>query len=161
VYSQVARTNPTGFTEEVWFRSTSTQGGKIMGFGNATSGTSSQYDRHVYMTNGGQLIFGTYTGTPRIITSPGTYNDGQWHHVVVTQGADGQTMYVDGAVVASSTVGGAENSTLYFRVGGDSLSSWPSQPSSQGLAGDYDEAAFYTTELSPAQVATHYNLGHP
>lgn len=161
VYSQVARTNPTGFTEEVWFQSTSTQGGKIMGFGNSTSGTSSQYDRHVYMTNSGQLIFGTYTGTPRTITSPGSYNDGQWHHVVVTQGADGQNMYVDGTVVASSTVGGAENGTLYFRVGSDNLSSWPSQPSSQGLAGTYDDAALYTTELSAAQVAAHYNLGHP
>jgi hypothetical protein len=161
VYSQVARTNPIGFTEEAWFRSTSTQGGKIMGFGNATSGTSSQYDRHVYMTNGGQLIFGTYVGTPRTITSPASYNDGQWHHVVVTQGADGQTMYVDGGEVASSSVGAAENGMLYFRVGADSLSSWPSQPSSQGLAATYDEAAFYATELSPAQVAVHYNLGHP
>jgi len=63
--------------------------------------------------------------------------------------------------VASSTVGGAENGTLYFRVGSDNLSSWPSQPSSQGLAGTYDDAALYTTELSPAQVAAHYNLGHP
>jgi hypothetical protein len=161
VYSQVARTSPNGFTEEVWFRSTSTQGGRIMGFGNATSGTSTQYDRHVYMTDGGQLVFGTYSGTPRTITSPGSYNDGQWHHVVVTQGADGQTMYVDGGVVASSTFSKAENGTLYFRVGSDNVSSWPSQPSSQGLAGTFDEAAFYATELLPAQVAAHYDLGRP
>jgi hypothetical protein len=113
------------------------------------------------MTNGGQLVFGTYNGATRTITSPGTYNDGQWHQVVATQGAQGMALYVDGSQVAVNSVGTAENSTVYFRVGADSLNSWPSQPSSQGLAGSYDEAAFYSSVLSPAQIATHYTLGHP
>ncbi|NEC92741.1 DUF5979 domain-containing protein, partial [Streptomyces sp. SID12501] len=35
------------------------------------------------------------------VTSPRSYNDGEWHHVVATQGASGMTMYVDGVPVGA------------------------------------------------------------
>ena len=35
------------------------RGGKIIGFGNAATGLSSSYDRHVYMQNDGKVVFGT------------------------------------------------------------------------------------------------------
>ena len=44
---------------ELWFRSTSGSGGKLIGFGNATSGLSSLYDRQVVLLNNGRLQFGT------------------------------------------------------------------------------------------------------
>ena len=51
---------------------------------------SGSYDRHVYMDNDGQLTFGVWTGITNTITDRrSAYNDGQWHHVVATQGADG------------------------------------------------------------------------
>ena len=64
--------------------------------GTAT-GSSNSYDRHVYMQDDGQLVFGTYTGQLNTITSPASYNDGQWHHVVATQSGNGMKLYVDGA----------------------------------------------------------------
>ncbi len=51
--------NPTVYSEEAWFKTTTTRGGKIIGFGSNQTGTSSSYDRHVYMQNNGQLVFGT------------------------------------------------------------------------------------------------------
>ena len=73
---------PQSFAEELWFRTTTTSGGKLLGFGGSSTGTSSNYDRHLYLTNAGNLVFGLYTGGVRTVTSPRAYNDGQWHHVV-------------------------------------------------------------------------------
>ena len=47
-------TGPNTFTVEAWFKTTTTTGGKIIGFGNRRPGRSSSYDRHVYMDNAGQ-----------------------------------------------------------------------------------------------------------
>ena len=89
--------NPTSYTEETWFKTTTTRGGKLLGFGSSRTGNSGSYDRQVYMTNSGQLVFGAYPGSAVTITSPNTYNNGAWHLVSATQGADGMKLYVDGA----------------------------------------------------------------
>ena len=59
---------PQTFSIEAWFKTTTNDGGKIVGFGNAQTGGSSannnaspgssNYDRHIYMMNDGQLVFG-------------------------------------------------------------------------------------------------------
>lgn len=43
--------SPTTFSIEAWFKTT-TGGGRLVGFGNASTGTSTRYDRHVYLTPG-------------------------------------------------------------------------------------------------------------
>ena len=156
-YESVTRTNPFPYSLELWFASTSTSGGKLIGFGNSASGVSSQYDRHVFMTDAGNLVFGAYPGSTQTVSSPATYNDGAWHHVVATQGTDGMSLYVDGVLVGHSSVGSAEGYTGRFRVGGDNLNGWPDQPSSRGLDATVDEAAVYLTELTPDAVQTHYD----
>ena len=91
---------PNTFTAEAWFKTTTTRGGKILGFGNRTTGNSGSYDRHVYMANNGQLYFGVYPGGVRTLTTLDRgYNDGQWHHVVASLGANGMRLYVDGVQV--------------------------------------------------------------
>jgi trimeric autotransporter adhesin len=154
--SNQSYTNPTTYSEELWFNTTTTSGGKLAGFGNQQSGASSHYDRHIYMNNGGQLIFGAYTGQTVTITSQSSYNDGHWHHVVATQGSDGMHLYVDGQLVGSNANTGAENFTGYWRVGGDNLNGWPNQPSSAYFNGTIDEVSFYLSELSATQVQNHY-----
>lgn len=153
VVSQRAVNNPTAYSEELWFTTTTRSGGKLIGFGNATSGTSSNYDRHVWMLDTGQLVFGTYTGQTNTAQSPGSYNDGAWHHLVAAQGADGMHLYVDGAQVAANPQTAAQNYTGYWRVGGDNT--WGGA-SSNFFAGTVDEVAVYPTELSSATVHTHY-----
>ena len=146
-------TNPTVYSEEAWFNTTTASGGKIMGFGNAQSGLSSNYDRHVYMLPSGQLVFGTWTGTENLAQTTGSYNDGKWHYVVATQGPDGMKLYVDGQVAATNPQTQAQSYSGYWRVGGDS----PWGGDSAYFAGTIDEVAFYSTELSATQVMNHYN----
>ncbi|MCV2395824.1 PKD domain-containing protein, partial [Actinotalea sp. M2MS4P-6] len=146
--------NPTTYSEELWFRTTSTNGGKLIGFGNNATGTSTNYDRHVYMETDGRLTFGVWTGQTNTITSPLSYNDGQWHHMVATQSSAGMVLYVDGAAVGTNPQTAAQSYTGYWRVGGDTT--WGPQP---WFAGDIDEVAVYSQALDATTVAEHYELG--
>ena len=147
---------PSTYSTELWFDTRTTSGGKLIGFGSSQTGDSGSYDKHVYMTNGGQLVFGTYNGGTVTVTSPRTYNDGAWHHMVATQGPGGMALYVDGALVASNNVTTSQAYGGYWRVGGDNLGGWPNQPRSGYFAGSVDEAAVYPTVLTAAQVAAHF-----
>ena len=155
VASANAFTNPTQYTAEAWFSTTTNRGGKIIGFGNNSTGTSNNYDRHVYMQDDGKLVFGTYTGQTNTVTTPAAYNDGQWHHVVASQGSDGMKLYVDGQLVGTNPQTGAQNYTGYWKVGGDPT--WGS--SSAYFAGTIDEAAVYPTVLGADRVLAHYLAG--
>jgi PKD repeat protein len=148
--------DPETYSEELWFNSTTTSGGKLIGFGNAQSGTSSSYDRHIYLQNSGQLEFGTWTGQENTIVSPQSYNDGAWHYVVATQSNQGLALYVDGQLVGTNPTTQAQAYDGYWRVGGDTT--WEGS-SSSFVNAKIDEVAVYPTALTPAVIAQHYALG--
>jgi hypothetical protein len=106
------------------------------------------------MLASGQLVFGTYTGQINVATSSGSYNDGNWHYMVATQGPGGMTLYVDGQVVATNPQTQAQSYNGFWRIGGDNLSGWG--VNNGYFAGTIDEAAVYPTGLTPAQVQAHY-----
>jgi PKD repeat protein len=150
---------PSTFSTEAWVKTTSTRGGKIVGFGSSSTGPSYTYDRHTYMLNTGKISFGIYTPAlaRQVITTPAAYNDGKWHHVVSTFGSGGMALFVDGTKVASRTdITTAYDYKGFWRLGGDNLANWTSRPSSDYLAGSIDEAAIYPTALSNTQVSQHY-----
>jgi hypothetical protein len=152
-------TNPNPFTIEGWFRTQTTAGGKLIGFGNQPFGTSTSYDRHIYMRDDGRLVFGTYlssTGT-RTLTTTAAYNDGAWHHVAASLGSGGMQLYVDGELaLENAAVTTAESTTGYWRIGGDNLNGWPDPPTSYYFAGWLDEWAVYGAQLSAGRIAVHY-----
>lgn len=151
-----AQQAPNTFTIEAWFKTTTTSGGKIVGFGNRQLTNSSSYDRHIYLTNDGRVIFGVYPGGVRTIESPKGFNDGQWHHVAASLSSSGMALYIDGLRMASradTTTG--QPFSGYWRVGNDSLSGWPSAPFNTGLRGSVDDIAIYPTALSQQQIAAH------
>lgn len=157
------RAGPSTYTVEAWINTTTTAGGKIAGFGNGRprtgsniSNLSGSYDRHVYMQNDGRVTFGVWTGGASILTTPQALNDGQWHHVVATQGPGGMALYVDGLRVGSNTTSNQQAYWGVWRVGGDQLNGWPGQPSSNFFAGRIDEVAIYPTALTANRVAAHY-----
>ncbi|UQW99774.1 LamG-like jellyroll fold domain-containing protein [Streptomyces sp. RerS4] len=158
VYADRRQTVGSTYSVETWFRTNTTRGGKLVGFGNQQVNSSGQYDKHVYMTNDGRLVFGVYTGATRTITTAGSYNDNAWHHVVATQGPGGMTLYVDGVQRGTLNVTTHENFAGYWRTGGDGLGGWPNRPLSEHWAGRLDETAVYPTVLSAAQVQNHYAL---
>jgi signal peptidase I len=162
VWAAAAISNPQSFTVQTWFATTTTTGGKLIGFGNGTNGsTSSQYDRHVYMADSGQLLFGVYDNQFSTITSPAAYNDGRWHLVTATlSGSTGMRLYVDGGLVASNAgVVSAENFTGYWRIGYDNLGGWPSRPTSDWFAGSLAHVAGFGSVLTDAAVAAQYDVG--
>lgn len=151
---------PDTFSAEAWIKTTTTSGGKIIGFGDSNTGDSSLTDRHVYMDGAGRVWFGLYPGGVRTVNSSASYNDGAWHHIVATLGSGGMSLYVDGARVASRTdVTSGRNTSGYWRIGGDSLRSWTSRPSSDYFSGTIAQAAVYPSALSASVIQSHYSLG--
>ena len=152
---------PQTFSLEAWFNTTSTTGGKIIGFGSSKTGRSdvNNVGRHIYMNNAGQLYFGVRPdmGTRVTVNSPSSYRDGQWHQVVGTLGADGMKLYVDGNLVAANaSVTKGQVYQGFWRVGGDQLGSWPSAPTREAFTGRIDEVAVYPTALSIGHIRSHY-----
>ncbi len=145
---------PNTFTLSLWFRTTTSSGGKLIGFGNQRETTSSQYDRHIYMTNAGRLVFGVRPSAVRTVTSPATYRDGAWHHVAATLSGAGMRLYVDGTLVVSRTdTTSAQSYSGFWRVGFDNLDTWDTIPSSRYFAGTIDEVAVYLSARSASDIA--------
>ncbi|MEO7261960.1 MAG: LamG-like jellyroll fold domain-containing protein [Jatrophihabitantaceae bacterium] len=151
------RGGPSVYSTELWFKSSTASGGKLVGFGNAQTGMSSNYDKQVYLTNDGRLVFGVYNNGFDTVYSPPGLADGQWHQVVATQGPAGMRLYVDDNLVGSNAASANQAYGGYWRVGGDNLNAWPDQPSSAYFAGTIDEVAIYDSVLSAAQVDAHYS----
>ena len=126
---------PATLSVEAWFKTTSTAGGKIVGFGDQNTGPSFTYDRHIYMDTSGHVYFGVQSSGQQSVRSPATYNDGKWHQAVGTLGANGLILYVDGKQVSSnSSVKSAANYQGYWHIGGDS--SWSGAPYFTGTIDD-------------------------
>ncbi|OMH31373.1 hypothetical protein BGP79_10185 [Tersicoccus sp. Bi-70] len=150
--TSVQQQGPNTFGVEAWFRTTSTSGGKIVGFGNANTGNSNHYDRHIYMDEQGRVNFGVYTGSTRVISTAPGLNDGKWHHVVANLSSAGMEFIVDARRVGRiGDVTAGENFAGYWRVGGDST--WAG---ANYFSGDIDDVAIYPAPLSLTQANDHW-----
>jgi signal peptidase I len=155
---------PNTFSLEVWFRTTSTGGGQLMGFGSSATGTSAVADRRIWMRTNGALRFTIREdNTLRTLNAPGSYNDGAWHHVVATLSSGGMALYVDGALAASNSRDTGYHyapygSAGFWRIGGDTTTGM-SGVLDATLVSSIDDAAIYSTALSATQVAAHCALG--
>ena len=149
---------PNTFSTGVWFKTTSTAGGRIAGFSDLQFDSSGHRDRQIYMSNAGKLSFGVYGATAAsTITSTASYNDGNWHQAVATLGANGMALYVDGVKVGNRTdVTSGEKYVGYWRLGGDNNGGWSGSSSSAYFAGQIDEFSVYPTVLSTQQVLAQY-----
>lgn len=162
--------SPDTFTVEIWFKTSTKQGGKLIGFGDLQTGKSATADRHLYMTDKGAVAFGLGSasgGSVTTVTSPSGYNDGKWHQATATVtpyllGVPLVTLYVDGNHVAeASHLLASPTYWGYWRIGYDSMSTgaWREAPTSPFFAGTVDNAAVYPTALNRAQIAAHYAAG--
>lgn len=154
-------TNPTVFTLEAWFKTTSTSGGAILGFANTASGSSSTRDRVLYLGNDGKIVFGVSGIGMDSVQTPLSYNDNKWHHVVISNdGTHGRSLYLDGTQVATDA---KNHKTVtmsgYWRIGGigGPLTGWADAPSNTNFAGSLNEVSIYSTVLSASRVAAHYS----
>jgi hypothetical protein len=145
---------------EVWFSSTSSSGGELMGFGDVQTGSSTNLDRVLYLTSAGKIVFGTKPSAFKTVTTSASYNDGSWHHVVASLGSRGLLLYVDGIRQGTdTTTTTAASFNGYWRLGADNLAAWPTAPASNFLAGTVDEARVFSRQLTDAEVGNDYVAG--
>ena len=108
--------------------------------------------------NDGQILVGVGPkgGVDQVLGSQRGLNDGQFHQVVWTHGADGQNqLFVDGALKASLRDGGGKvSSDRAIQIGGENRESGGSF-----FKGDIDELALYAGVLSAERVKVHFNAG--
>jgi len=157
---------PSTYTEELWFKTTTTSGGKLVGYDNSQSAVSAtNYDAIVYMLNSGQIEAGNYVtslGTEQTVTSPLSYNDGKWHQVVAQLSPTaGSSLFIDGTLVAQNTTHTqVQQFTGYWHAGAGNLNGWPNQPTSAYFAGTIDEVRISTFIISSLQIAEDYLAGN-
>jgi signal peptidase I len=172
--STTAMIAPTQLTEIVWFKTTTTMGGKLFGFetprtGVAVAGSGGTYDRHLYMDGDGKVWFGVYNGGYFTIPSPTALNDGTWHMAAATMGTGGMTLYVDGTAVGTSPNSSAESTTGWFRAGCGNLAGWggswgganspttnSAKTQDRPFAGSLDEISVWQTVLTATQIRQIY-----
>ena len=145
---------PQTFSTEAWFRTGSTTGGQVVGFGDVPTGTSYRHDRQVSLNAAGKIVYYIdQNGTSRTLTTSASYNNNAWHHVVATLSGAGMVLYVDGAKVASSSsVTYGRSYGGFWRIGADKL---PGSATGY-LSGTIDDVAVYPTALSATQVKDHW-----
>lgn len=175
IWNDVIAPGPSQYTIETWFRTTSTSGGALVNYGsyqgrprsdNGDDRVSSTVDRVVYMESStGRLRFGVRSGSSvQTIRSGASYNNGQWHHVVATQGSGGMRLYVDGVLVGQNTVTGNGTYNGTWHVGGDNLNGYPNAGSGSTqryFDGQLDETAVYYHALSASAVSSHFAAAAP
>lgn len=166
VQNPFASTNPTQFSIEAWFSSTDSVGGSG-GLGGAASLLNSDIsgtghnDWGVTFINAMGVSFGQglVGGSDETLLEPNAYNDGAWHHVVVTwDGTTGggpntgtATIYVDSVAVATNN--GFRNGTNSGAAG------WSAGANVAGVDMSAGNWALYPSVLTPTQILDHYNLG--
>jgi hypothetical protein len=166
-----ADSNPQVFSEEIWFK-TSTSG-YLMGFGSHPTGQDppNGYDRQLYISANGYLVFDVYNGAYQHIASTTRYNDNAWHHAVATLSSAGMKLYADGALVASDASittaqcylgGGCTGANSgFWRIAWDNLTGNYDAPPAFHFTGSLTYAAAYSYALTATQVKDHHIAGSP
>lgn len=156
ITSSSSAAGPQSFTAQIWFKTTSVRGGKLIGFGIGAA-NSSIVDRVLYMTNSGKLTFGIDTNTKKTIQTPLSYNDGTWHMATVTLTGLKASLYIDGKLASSGETTSAPTTATGFLVaGGGNFTGWTNQPTSSFFAGSLDEITIYAKALTAAQIAAMF-----
>lgn len=150
-------TAPTVYSIELWFRTTSRSQSYLAGFEDDRDASFSLFstlaDRVVSMERTGQLTFGLWPWRSQTITTPRAYNDGVWHHLVVTSNASRlTTIYLDGAAVVSGTTAAVDTYSGYWRVGQGSLG-FLNTPAFDGAI---DNVSIFHSVLPSTRVAAHW-----
>lgn len=174
----MATPGPMTYTELIWFKTTSTTGGKLIGLENNQTGVSDsasaggQYDRMMYMDANGEIWFGVYNNTEIVAHSQAGLNDGNWHMAAATMSTTaGMSLYIDGKLVGTNanTISETETKASYWRVGCGNLAGWggdwtganaPGNAEADNLNypfnGSLDEATVWFSTLTATQIAFLY-----
>jgi hypothetical protein len=149
------------FSVAAWFKTSSNFGSDAFivnkgGMGSDSSGQNLNYG--IWMNSAEQIKAGfeTSSGADQFVTSTGTYNNGQWHYVVVTNDGSTLKLIIDGTQVASKSTSGASpetSGTKPVRVGANSRVT----PPGNFFTGEVDEVRVWNDDLTTQQLADAFS----
>jgi predicted phosphodiesterase len=148
------------FSVAAWFKTTSNFGDEALivnkgGKGSDSSGKNMNYG--IWMTSSEKVQggFETSSGTDRLVTSPTSYNNGQWHHGVVTFDGSILRLYVDGVQITTLSTSSTPETT-----GTNPLKIGANSRIADGLfTGTIDEVGVWNKALNPSEIASLMNNG--
>ncbi|USN45872.1 MAG: right-handed parallel beta-helix repeat-containing protein [Candidatus Woesearchaeota archaeon] len=151
--------NNTEITFMTWFKTSAN--GVILGYQNTAYPTNpANWVPIIYVGTDGKLRGEYWIGGQNPITTAGTVNDSQWHHVALVGETTTQRMYLDGVYVG--TLNGAINhlSMNYNHIGIGFGTSWPNAGAGWfAFNGDLDEVVFHKRALTVEEINASYNNG--
>lgn len=149
--------SPNTFTLSCWFKTTSANGGMILGFGGNQVGASSSKDRQVWLDTLGKVNFGVWNGALQVIKTTASYNDALWHCVTAQLSSSGMKLYVDGVLQQSnSSVTSAVSYSGYWRIAYDNMAGWTNIPKVFYTQGNLDEISVAHTARSDGWIRLQY-----
>lgn len=147
-------------TVSLWFKTTSP--GVLYSYQSAvvTDNAAAQWNPALYVDLDGRLRGQLWTGVVSPMASTASVNDGVWHHAALVGEGGTQSLYLDGAAVASLSGQIVPNGSEFAYLGAGKWSTWPQTTGSVSyFNGRMRDFAFYSKPLSAAQVQTIYQTG--
>lgn len=154
ITTSIQYTNPQSFSVNVWFKTSSTAGRKLIGFSYPQSGASSEYDRHFYVNTSGALIWGIWTGNPTVANC-GNVADNQWRYASVSCATGVSTLFLNGQQVGTLAATPA-NYAGYWRIAGQTLQSWPGATDGN-FVGQVGKIEIYNRNLSSNEIQQNFD----
>jgi large repetitive protein len=148
----------------IWFNTTHTSEVLVGAATGPLTGSWPPYNAEMYVGSDGKLVAEAWTGdayTPMYSTTK--VDDGKWHFAVLSAQSGTQSLYVDGADVATKTGTVSMAADVDVTIGAGWLGgTWPDNSASGGTSvvqyfnGSIAEAAVYSKALTSDQVAVQY-----
>lgn len=140
------------YTYSVWFKTTGLAKAYLVGH---SYGTTSDVGWSIHLRDGGRIGWHAEhdDGTRFGAISPGSYNDGEWHHVCVQRPAEGTVyLWVDGERVATGSMDDTDDigrSEAWVHVGANGAGN-------HLYSGSLSEVRVYARYLSDGEVRSLY-----
>lgn len=165
----------TDVSIELWFKAaSSTSSGVLFSYQadnlSSTTGNTDHHDPALYVGGNGELYGELWNGSVDPIHTTTSVDDGNWHYVVLSGSATGQSLYLDGTLIG--TLSGQIdqlNQTVDTVGAGFWQGGWPNayrtlpsgfldNPPVGYFTGDIGQVAVYPHALGATAVAAHYAL---
>ncbi len=139
---------PERITISAWFKTTSENGlvirYRLYGYGITLRGNSI----HTYISVDNRNVY-------TLNTSKGNYQDGIWHHVVLSFDGEQANLYVDRLLITTDKQ--HDSNSIYYQTGGLSIGR-DGDYSSNYFQGDIDDLRIYNRALSESEIQQLYKI---
>lgn len=148
--------SPSSFSILFWVKTSTSAGGKIIGFTDNQNGGSTQYhDREILMEPDGSLRFNMISGSQtKTLYAFNANNDGEWHHVAVTvDNNQNASMYIDGTLSQKLALSTPQSYQGWWVIGCDGAAKKTDKLSvSKYFSGSLSEINIWNRALSIAEI---------